>query len=131
MPTKTQLIVGWVLTGLLGLFLLVVSGVPKFIDFPDKQKFFDHMGISLGLAPVLGIIEVTVTLIYLIPRTSFVGAILLTGYLGGAVWTHVRIGEAWFFPVIIGVLVWIALGLRQPVIFALALGQVPNRGVTQ
>jgi hypothetical protein len=72
---------------------------------------------------VLGIIEITVTLIFLIPRTSFLGAILLTGYLGGAVWAHVRVGDAWLFPIIIGILVWVALGLRQPAILALALGQ--------
>ncbi len=125
MGTKTQRIIGWVLTGLLGLFLIVGSGIMKFIDFPGKAEMFDRMGISPELSPVLGIIEITVTLIFLIPKTSFVGAILLTAYLGGAVWTHLRIGEPWFFPIIIGVLVWVALGLRQPAIFAMALGQSP------
>jgi uncharacterized membrane protein YphA (DoxX/SURF4 family) len=123
MQSNTKRTIGWILTGLLGFFLLVVSGVPKFIDFPDKAKFFDHLGITAELAPVVGIIEITITIIFLIPRTSFVGAILLTGYLGGAVWTHLRVGDAWFFPIVIGVLVWVALGLRQPAIFALALGQ--------
>ena len=125
MSTKTQSITGWVLTGLLGIFLIGASGVPKFIDFPGKQEMFDHLGITADLSPVLGIIEITVTLIFLIPRTSFLGAILLTGYLGGAVWAHVRVGDPWFFPVILGVFVWVALGLRQPSIFALALGQSP------
>jgi hypothetical protein len=125
MSPKIQRIIGWVLTALLGVFLIVVSGVPKFIDFPGKAEMFDKLGISADLSPVLGIIEITVTLIFLIPRTSFVGAILLTAYLGGAVWAHVRIGDPWFFPIIIGVLVWVALGLRQPAIFALALGQSP------
>ncbi len=122
MPSNKQRIIGWVLTGLLGVFLIGVSGVPKFIDFPDKEKMFEHLGITPDLSPILGIIEITVTIIYLIPRTAFVGAILLTGYLGGAVWTHVRVGDAWVFPVVIGVLVWVALGLRKPVIFSLALG---------
>lgn len=122
MVSKTQFTIGWVLTVLLGLFLIGGSGVAKFIDFPDKQKTFDHLGIATELSPVLGIIEITATLIFLIPRTAFVGAILLTGYLGGAVWAHLRVGDAWYFPIVIGVLVWIALGLRQPTIFALALG---------
>jgi DoxX-like family len=126
MSSRTQQIIGWILTGLLGLFLIGASGVPKFIDFPGKQEMFDHLGITAELSPVLGIIEVTVTLIFLIPRTVFVGAILLTGYLGGAVWAHVRVGDPWFFPIIIGVFVWVALGLRQPVIFTLALAQSPK-----
>ena len=113
MVSKTQFTIGWVLTVLLGLFLIGGSGVAKFID---------HLGIATELSPVLGIIEITATLIFLIPRTAFVGAILLTGYLGGAVWAHLRVGDAWYFPIVIGVLVWIALGLRQPTIFALALG---------
>ena len=67
-------------------------------------------------------IEVAVTLLFLIPRTSFLGAILVTGYLGGAVWTHLRVGDPWYFPIIIGVVMWVALGLRKPEIFKLALG---------
>ena len=125
MPSKAQTATGWVLTGLLGVFLIGVSGVPKFVDFPGKTEIFDHLGITADLAPILGVIEITVRLIFLIPRTTFLGAILLTGYLGGAVWAHVRVGDAWFFPVIIGVLVWLAVGLRRPTIFALALGQSP------
>lgn len=126
MPTKAQQITGWVLTGLVGLFLMVASGVPKFIDFPGKKEMFDKLGITAELAPVLGVIEITVTLLFLIPRTSFLGAILVTGYLGGAVWTHLRVGDPWFFPIIIGVVMWIALGLRQPAVFTLALGKSPS-----
>lgn len=68
-------------------------------------------------------IEIAVAILFLIPRTSFVGAILVTGYLGGAVWTHLRVGDPWFFPIIIGVVMWVALGLRRPAIFALASGK--------
>ena len=74
----------------------------------------------------LGVIEIAVAILFLIPRTSFVGAILVTGYLGGAVWAHLRVGDARFFPIIIGVVMWIALGLRQPAIFALAMGKLPG-----
>lgn len=122
MPTKTQRIIGHVLTGLVGLFLIGASGVPKFIDFPDKAAMFGKLGVPTELSFTLGVIEVAATLLFLIPRTSFLGAILVTGYLGGAVWTHVRIGDPWYFPIIIGVVMWVALGLRKPAIFALALG---------
>ena len=122
MPTKAQRIIGRVLTGLVGLFLIGASGIPKFIDFPGKKEMFDHLGITGDLSPTLGVIEIAVTLLFLIPRTSFVGAILVTAYLGGAVWTHLRVGDAWFFPIIIGVVMWVALGLRRPAIFALASG---------
>lgn len=123
MSTRAKLLTGRVLTGLVGLFLIGASGIPKFIDWPDKEVMFGKLGVPLEMAPTLGVIEVAVTLLFLIPRTSFLGAILVTGYLGGAVWTHLRIGDPWFFPIIIGVLMWIALGLRQPAIFALALGK--------
>lgn len=121
MSTKTKHIIGWVLTGLVGLFMIGVSGVPKFLDFPGKDEMMSKLGIPLALLPTLGILEITVAVIYLIPRTSFLGAILMTGYLGGAVWTHLRVGDPWFFPIIIGVLAWVGLALRQPMIFALAM----------
>ena len=123
MPTKAQRITGRVLTGLVGLFLIGASGIPKFIDWPGKQEMFGKLGITADLSPTLGVIEIAVAILFLIPRTSFIGAILVTGYLGGAVWAHLRIGDPWFFPIIIGVVMWVALGLRQPAIFALALGK--------
>lgn len=70
----------------------------------------------------IGVAEVIVTLLFLVPRTSFVGGILVTAYLGGATATHVRVGDPFYFPIIAGVLVWIALGLRRPEIFSLAVG---------
>jgi hypothetical protein len=123
MPTKTQRIIGWVLTILVGLFLLGASGIPKFIDFPGKADMMAKLQIPLDLLTTVGIIEVTVAVLYLIPRTAFLGALLTTAYLGGAVWTHLRVGDPWFFPIIIGVLLWLGLALRRPAIFQLLLGQ--------
>jgi len=60
----------------------------------------------------LGIVEIACTIIYLIPQTSVLGAILLTGYLGGATATHARVGEPFIFPVLLGVLVWLGIYLR-------------------
>lgn len=123
MPTKTQRIIGWTLTALVGLFLLGASGIPKFFDFPGKTDMMTKLQIPLGLLTTVGIIEVTVAILYLIPRTAFLGALLTTAYLGGAVWTHLRVGDPWFFPIIIGVLMWLGLALRRPTIFHLLLGQ--------
>ena len=120
MSSKALRIAGWFLTGLVGLFMIGVSGVPKFLDFPGKNEMMDKLGIPLSLLPAIAVLEIAVTVIYLIPRTSFLGAILMTGYLGGALFTHLRIGEAWYFPILVGVLAWLGLALRQPMIFSLA-----------
>jgi hypothetical protein len=119
MPSKTQRIIGWVLTGLVGLFMIGASGVPKFFDFPGKNEMMDKMGIPLSLLPAIAVVEIAVTVIYLIPRTSFLGAILMTGYLGGAIFTHLRISDPWYFPIMVGLLAWLGLALRQPIIFSL------------
>jgi hypothetical protein len=66
----------------------------------------------------IGVVEVALAILFLIPRTAFLGTVLLTAYLGGAVATHVRIGDAFYFPIVIGILAWIALGLRDPRVFA-------------
>ncbi len=127
MSPKAQRITGWVLTVLVGLFMIGLSAVGKFTDFPDKEVMFKKIGIPMELSQTLGVIEVAATLLFLIPRTSFLGAILVTGYLGGAVWTHLRVGDPWYFPIIIGVVMWVALGLRKPAIFSLALGNSPSQ----
>jgi hypothetical protein len=89
----------------------------------DMATMMEKLQIPLGLLKTIGVIEVTFAVIYLIPRTAFLGAILTTAYLGGAVWTHLRVGDPWFFPIIIAVLMWLGLALRRPAIFRLALGR--------
>lgn len=121
-PSRTKKIIGWILSGLVGLFLLGASGIPKFFDFPGKGEMMEHLGIPLALLPTIAILEITVTVIYLIPRTAFLGAILTTAYLGGAVFTHLRVGDGVLFPVIVGVIMWIGLALRRPILFSLVLG---------
>lgn len=125
MSTKLQRIIGWMMTALLEIMLIGLSGISKFMEFPGKKEMLDRMGISADLLSRIGVVEITVAILFLIPRTSFVGAILITAYLGGAIMTHLRIGDPWFFPVILGVFMWVALGLRNPAIFALALGRIP------
>lgn len=111
---------GWIISVLTGLFLLL-DGVMKLF----KPQFVVDANVSLGYSPnvivPLGIVLVTCTLLYLIPVTSILGAILLTGYLGGAVATHVRVGGPTFpilFAVIIGIFVWGGVYLRDPLVSA-------------
>lgn len=120
--TKSQTIAGWVLTILLALFLGGVSAAGKFLDWEGKDEMLAKMGFTSDQLFQIGVIEVVVTLLFVIPRTSFLGAILLTAYLGGAVVTHLRMSEPVFMPIVIGVLVWIALALRKREIWGLACG---------
>jgi hypothetical protein len=112
---------GWILSVLLVAFLLF-SSYGKFFDFPDKAKMFEKLGITDPIAVYVGVIEIAIALLFLIPRTAFVAAILLSAYLGGAVWTHVRVEDNFIFPIVIGVLVWVALGLRDDRVFQMAFG---------
>lgn len=120
--SKKPKIAGWILSVLIALFLIGASAMGKFTQWEGKAEMFAKMGWTEDVMFKIGIVEVTIAILFLIPRTSFVAAILLAAYLGGAVATHVRVGEPFFFPIIIGVLVWIALGLRQPDVFRLAFG---------
>ena len=128
MSPKVQRITGWVLSGLIALFLLVGSASGKFMDFPGKAELFEKIGWSVDTIKVLGVIEVIIAVLYLIPRTAFIGTILLTAYLGGAVATQVRIGDVPAFPVALGVLAWVGYALRNPIIWRLAVGAKPPTG---
>ena len=112
--SRTAFWAGWVLSVLPSL-LLFFSGAMKLLKPEDVLKGFEHLGYPEQLAVPLGVVEIGCTLIYLIPRTAVLGAILLTGYLGGAVATHARLMEPQFAaPTILGMLVWGGLFLRDP-----------------
>ena len=94
----------------------------QFLKPPEVIEGFVRLGYPESLALGLGILELACTAVYLIPRTSVLGAILLTGYLGGATATHVRVGDPFsmfIIPVILGVLVWGGLFQRDPRLRAL------------
>lgn len=97
----------------LPVLLLVVSGVMKLIGGSELAEGFTKLGYDHSLAPGLGIVELACTALYVVPQTTVLGAVLLTGYLGGATATHVRVGDPFFGPVILGVLVWGGLYLRD------------------
>jgi hypothetical protein len=120
--SKRGRIAGWVLSVLLVMFLVGASAVGKFTQWEGKAEMFQKMGWNEEVMFKIGVVEVAIAILFLIPRTSFIAAILLAAYLGGAIATHVRVGEPFVFPIILGVIAWVALGLRQPEIFRLALG---------
>lgn len=124
---KNFKIAGWVLSVLITLFLIGASATGKFTQWEGKSEMFAKMGWTEDVMFKIGIIEVIIAILFLIPRASFVAAILLSAYLGGAVATHVRAGDPFYFPIIIGVLSWVALGLRQPDIFRLSFGIDPTQ----
>jgi hypothetical protein len=114
--SKKRVWVGRVLSGLVVLFL-IPDGIVKFIKPAPVVEAFAHVGWPLSLANVLGTLLLACIALYAIPRTSILGAILLTGYLGGAVATHLRAGDPLFshilFPTYLGVLLWLGLYLRD------------------
>jgi hypothetical protein len=94
--------------------MLLLSAVMKFMKPPQVVDGFVHLGYPLGMVAGLGALEVFCTVIYLIPSTSILGAILVTGYLGGATASTLRAGDAFYGPVILGILAWGGLYLRNP-----------------
>tara|TARA_R110002072_G_scaffold145460_1_gene291928 strand:+ start:70579 stop:70983 length:405 start_codon:yes stop_codon:yes gene_type:complete len=123
-------IAGWVLSSLLAALLIVGSASGKFTEWEGKADMFAKLGWSAEVMFRIGLVEVACAILFLIPRTSFVAAILLTGYLGGATATHIRVGDPFHMPVIIGVVVWTSLGLRDPRIFSAAFQKQPSRRTT-
>jgi hypothetical protein len=112
-PSKAALWTGRVLSALI-VAMLGMSGVMKLMGGEQLTEGFEHLGWPIKVAVTLGIVELTCTLIYAIPQTAILGAVLLTGYIGGAIATHVRIGEPWITQSILGIVVWLALYLREP-----------------
>ncbi|MCU1335667.1 MAG: rane protein [Bryobacterales bacterium] len=106
---------GRIVSGLAALFLLVDGGTKLFKPAPVVEATL-RLGYPESTIVGIGIVLITCTVLYLVPRTSMLGAVLLTGYLGGAVATHVRATSGWFemvFPVLFGVLIWGGLWLRD------------------
>lgn len=107
---------GRILSGLVVAFLLF-DGAIKIIPLDIVVQTSQELGIPVHLARTLGVLTLAGTVLYAIPRTSMLGAILLTGYLGGAIYTHVRAGSPFlthtFFGVYLGLLIWGGLWLRD------------------
>ena|SRR5688572_13589270 len=119
--SATRLWGGRIASGITALFLLV-DGAMKLVKPTVVVETTVQLGYPESVIVALGIVLLASTVLYLVPRTAVLGAILLTGYLGGAVATHVRVGGATFevlFPVMVGALLWGGLVLRNPRLAAL------------
>jgi hypothetical protein len=114
---------GRVLSGLAVLFL-AWDGIIKLMALAPVAEAFTRLGYPVNLSVAIGTLELICLAIYVVPRTSLLGAVLLTGYLGGAVATHVRVEDPLlthvFFPIYVGSLIWGGLVLRNERVRALA-----------
>ena len=104
---------GRVISGLLVLLFLFSASV-KFIMAGDAGPPMQKLGWSPKLILALGVVELISAILYALPQTSVLGAILLTGYMGGAIATHLLVGESVYFQVGVGMLLWFGLFLREP-----------------
>ncbi len=120
--SRTMLIIGWILS-ILPVLMMLMSAAMKFIKPPGMEEGITHLGWTMDQMFALGILELSCTIIYLIPRTAVLGAILLAAYLGGATATHVRVGDPFLssslITITLGVLVWLGLWVREPRLRAL------------
>ena len=108
----TGLWAGRILSGL-AVALFIFTGGFALLKPAMAMQGFAHYAYPDGVVPRIIGTELVCALIYAIPRTSVLGAILLTGYLGGATATHVRVGEPFYLPIIVGIVVWVGLYLRD------------------
>lgn len=116
MPSKSAIATyaGWGLTALMAAALLMSAYFKLSMQAFVIEDFTGKFGYPKETLFTIGMVELGCVVLYLWPRTAILGAVLLTGYLGGAVATHVRISDGFVPPIVIGVLVWLALCLREP-----------------
>lgn len=110
--SKKRLWTGWIITILVGSFLLFDATIKlmmneNVLEANKRLGYPDSTTIGIGLTLLIS------TILYLIPQTAILGAILLTAYLGGATTTHVRVDDPFYFPIVFGFLVWLGIYLRE------------------
>jgi len=111
--------IGWVVS-LLPVMFMLRDAYYLLAASPDTAEFMGELGIRAGLLRPLGIVELLCLAVYLFPRTAILGAVLLTGYLGGATETEVRTDMIWaLLPLALGLLAWLGVFLREPRLRAL------------
>lgn len=124
-PSRRSVIAGRVLTGIVALLLTLDAGV-KLVGAKAAVEGSAQLGFTPQQVFVIGIIAVVCLVLYLIPRTAPIGAVLWTGYFGGAIVTHFRLGNPLFthvlFPIYVSILIWGSLYLRDPRVRAVVRG---------
>jgi hypothetical protein len=114
MPAASRIVwIGRVISALAAL-LFLFSAVLKLKGGPELMQGIAHLGLPESMIKPLAILEISCVVIYLIPATSALGAILLAGYIGGTICTHWRVGDPFFIQIALGIFVWLGLYLREP-----------------
>jgi hypothetical protein len=116
--TPASVWTGRALTALFALFMLGASIAPKLLGMPVAAETIEALGWSPDYVLMIGLLELAFTVLYLIPRTSVLGAVLMTALLGGAMATHIRVGSPLFshtlFSIYLALFMWGGLWLRSP-----------------
>jgi hypothetical protein len=115
-PSKAKFYTGYTFTALSILFLLMDAGI-KFTTNPHVVEAQTQLGFPMGLTPAIGVVALVCTALYALPTTSILGALLLTGYLGGAIALHLRVDNPLFshtlFPIYVALFIWGGIWLRE------------------
>jgi len=111
-PSGKVVWIGRVISILVALVFLM-SAAMKLKGGPELTQGMAHLGLPERMVVPLAILEISCAVIYLIPATSVVGAILLTGFIGGALCTHWRVGDPFFIHIALGILIWLGLYVRE------------------
>ncbi len=119
-PMQWKLWVGRVLSAFPILAMTASAGMKLSHNAQFVEMFTNGLGYPVGTLTGIGLLELACVALYAIPRTKVLGAVLLTGYLGGAIATHVRIGEGFVPPLVLGILVWAGLYLRDEKVRAIS-----------
>jgi hypothetical protein len=118
MPSKAAVWTGW-LIAVLAALLFTFSAVMKVKGGPDVEQGFAHLGLPLTMMLPLAVLELTCLVVYLVPPTAVLGAVLMTGYLGGAICSHWRVGDPFVVHIVLGLALWLSVYLREPRLRAL------------
>ena len=118
-PTSKKMLWAGRIISFVPALMLLASAIMKLVKHPAVVEGLSRLGYAERLVRGLGVVELACTVLYLIPQTSILGASLLTGYLGGAIATHLSFGDSFLVPLLLGVLLWLGLYLRDPRLRAL------------
>lgn len=110
---KWMTITGWVLTVLLSLALFASAAMKFMPPTKEMEEGMAKAGLTVEKARVIGVVEIACAVLFLIPPTAVLGAVLLTGYFGGATFAHVAGNEPVYVPILFGVLAWLAIFFRD------------------
>ncbi len=122
---------GWIMTALVVAFLLPASVAPKLMGAQVAADSLTAIGWSASHLLWLGILELVLLVLFVVPRTGPLGAVLWTGLLGGTIASHLRAGSPLashtLFGLYLGVFIWLALSLRDPAVRAVVRGYLPGK----